>query len=413
MKNTPLSIIFVIVFIDLLGFSIILPLLPYYAETFGATPTQVGLLVASYAAAQMMGAPFLGRLSDRFGRRPVLLISLLGTFIGFMMLGFANSLWMLFASRILDGFTGGNISVAQAYITDITDERNRAKGLGILGAAFGMGFIIGPALGGLLSVYGYTLPALVAAGFSLLSILGVIFLLPESLSVEARAELARKGKHEFALQNLWKALTRPRVGPLLHVRFFYGLAFATFQTIFPLYAQYKLGLEARGTGFILAYVGILVVFVQGFLVGWLASRFNEYRLIFWSLFMMTLTLFAWAITPNLIFLLIILAPLAVAGGTLNTLLNSALSKAVYPEEIGGTLGLSASLESLTRVISPSVGGLLLGYLGVWAPGLFSGLIMVWTVSYAWRRLIAKPDPPLPTQPGPGLVDQSTVASGGD
>ncbi|MHA1938296.1 MAG: MFS transporter [Candidatus Thorarchaeota archaeon] len=395
MNNKKLLTLFLIVFIDLLGFGVILPLLPFYAESFGASPTLIGLLVASYAAAQLIGAPVLGRISDRVGRKPVLLISLAGTFIGFLMLGFANSLVMLFASRIIDGFTGGNISVAQAYITDITDDSNRAKGLGLLGAAFGLGFIIGPALGGTLSVYGYALPAFVAAGLSLVSILGVLLFLPESLTAEARNAFADRDRPKFSLQNLWQAINRPRVGPILNVRFFYGLAFATFQTIFPLYAQVKLGLDARGTGFVLAYVGILVVFFQGFLVGWLAARFDEYRLIFLATLIMTVTLFAWAVAPNTLAILIILAPMAFAAGTLNTLLNSTLSKAVYPEEVGGTLGISASLESLTRVISPSAGGFLLGSIGAWAPGLVSGLFMVWTAGYTWRRLIDKPDPPLP------------------
>src|SRR5512135_3678920 len=151
MRRSRLTSVFIIVFIDLLGFSLILPLLPYYAETFGANPTLVGLLVGSYAAAQLVGAPILGRLSDRYGRRPILLLSVLGTFIGFLLLGFARSLWVLFASRILDGLTGGNLSIAQAYISDVTDAKSRARGLGMVGAAFGLGFIIGPAVGGILS----------------------------------------------------------------------------------------------------------------------------------------------------------------------------------------------------------------------------------------------------------------------
>ncbi len=395
MKNRKLITLFLIVFVDLLGFSIILPLLPFYAETFGATPTQIGFLVASYAAAQLVGAPVLGRLSDRFGRKPVLLVSISGTFVGFLILGFANSLWMLFLSRILDGFTGGNISVAQAYITDVTDDSNRAKGLGLLGAAFGLGFIIGPAIGGILSVYGYALPAFVAAGLSMVSILGVLFLLPESLTPQARAELQKQSRQSFSIKNLWQAINRPRVGPILHVRFFYGLAFAVFQTIFPLYALYRFNLDARSTGFVLTYVGVLVVFVQGFLVGWMAARFDEYRLIFLGTVVMGVSLFAWAIVPSVIALLIVLAPLALAAGTLNTLLNSTLSKAVYAEEVGGTLGLSASLESLTRVISPTAAGYLLGSIGPWAPGIAGGVIMTWTISYAWRRLVRRPDPPLP------------------
>lgn len=186
------------------------------------------------------------------------------------------------------------------------------------------------------------------------------------------------------------------------------MAFATFQTIFPLYAQYKLGLDARGTGFVLTYVGILVIFVQGFLVGWLAARFNEYRLVFLGTLIMTVSLFAWAVASSILFVLVILAPLAVAAGILNTLLNSTLSKAVYPEEVGGTLGISASLESLTRVISPAAGGFLLGSLGPWAPGLAGGLIMVWTVSYAWRRLVRRPDPPLPPRRNNEVVETSVA-----
>ena len=142
------------VFIDLLGFGLILPLLPYYAETFAASEFTTGLLVASYAAMQLIGAPILGRLSDRFGRRPILLLSVFGTFLGFLLLGFANALWMLFVSRIIDGFTGGNLSVAQAYISDVTDEKNRSKGLGLVGAAFGIGFIIWQVTGGFLSTWG-------------------------------------------------------------------------------------------------------------------------------------------------------------------------------------------------------------------------------------------------------------------
>jgi DHA1 family tetracycline resistance protein-like MFS transporter len=264
LEKRKLVTVFIIVLIDLLGFSLILPLLPYYAETFGANPTLVGLLVGSYAAAQLIGAPVLGRLSDRYGRRPILLLSILGTFLGFLLLGFARSLWMLFASRILDGLTGGNISVAQAYITDVTDEKNRAKGLGLIGAAFGLGFIVGPAVGGVLSAWGYAVPALAAAGLSGLNLITVFIWLPESLSEARRAEISQRPRPAFSLGALWRALNRPRVGPLLHVRLFFGLASATFQSIFALYAQYRLGLTAQSTGYVLAYVGVLIVLDQSF-----------------------------------------------------------------------------------------------------------------------------------------------------
>ena len=428
MKKSQLLPVFLVVFVDLLGFGLILPLLPYYADAYGATPIVVGLLTASYAAAQLIGAPLLGRLSDRYGRRPILLVSIFGTFVGFVMLGVAEWLgnglasWLglaasanafilsiLFASRILDGLTGGNISVAQAYITDVTTDENRAQGLGMIGAAFGLGFIIGPATGGLLSTYGYAVPAFAAAGLALLNLVAVYFYLPESLTPEKRMEMAtyKSEQPSFSLRSLWQALNRPRVGPLLNIRFFFGLAFSIFQTIFALYALYRLDLDARATGFILTYVGFLSVIVQGFAVGKLSNKFKENHLILVSTLLMAGSLFAWAFTPNVIVLLIIMAPLAFAGGILGTILNSALTKVVYPEEVGGTLGLSASLESLTRVIAPSLGGFLLGQVGTWAPGVLASLIMVWISVYVWRRLFVNPDPPLPqrskTVPGEVII----------
>jgi DHA1 family tetracycline resistance protein-like MFS transporter len=407
MRTARLSTIFAIVFVDLLGFSLILPLVPFYAKVYNASDSLIGLLVASYAAAQLIGAPILGRLSDRYGRRPVLLISILGTIVGFIILGFANSLWMLFASRILDGATGGNISVAQAYITDITDRKNRAKGLGLIGAAFGLGFIIGPAVGGLLSTLGETinigifgtaivwqfaLPAFAAAAVALVNLIAVFFFLPESLTLEKREELAHKPQTEFTFQNLRAAFQRPQVGPLLSTRFVFSLAFSTFQTVFPLWALNRLQLQADETAYILAYVGILVALVQGVAIGRLTQRFDENRLMFSAVILMTLSLGAWAFTPNVIVLLIVLAPLALAGGVLNTVLNSVLTKVVKPEEVGGTLGIAAALESLSRVISPTAGGVLLETLGPWAPGMAGAVLTAWLSNYVYRRIIRSPKP---------------------
>jgi DHA1 family tetracycline resistance protein-like MFS transporter len=423
MEKRRLITVFVIVFIDLLGFGLILPLLPYYAERYGATPFVVGLLAASYAAAQLIGAPVLGRLSDRHGRRPVLLISIAGTAAGFLLLGFAEPLgiWLagllpsglggqglaattnaiilgiLFVSRILDGITGGNISVAQAYITDITDEENRARGLGLIGAAFGLGFIIGPAVGGALSAGGrYAVPAFFAAVLAFLNWIAVYLWLPESLTDEIKAQLAKQPTRAIlSVTELWHAMKRPRFGPLLHVRLWYGLAFATFTGVFALYAQYRLDLDSTQTGYILAYVGLLSVLVQGVAIGRLTKRFPENRLIFGAVIILAFSLLAWAFAPNVPILLIVLAPVAFAAGVLNTVINSAITKSVYPEEVGGALGIAASIESLTRVIGPAAGGFFLGELGAWAPGVIGALIMAWLISYVWRRLIVSPDPPLP------------------
>lgn len=404
MKNSRLITIFFIVFVDLLGFSLILPLLPYYAESFGATPVIVGLLVASYAAAQLIGAPLLGRLSDRLGRRLVLLISVAGTFLGFILLGlavpigrllagFASNqsaniyiILVLFISRILDGLTGGNLTVAQAYIADITDETNRAKSMGMIGAAFGLGFILGPAAGGVLSQWGYSIPAFAAALISLLNLLGILFFLHESLTPERRENLATHERPPFTLNALMLVLKRPIVGPLLHVRLLYGLAFATFQSIFSLYAQ-SIGLSSRITGFILAYVGILSVITQAVLIGPLTRRFRETWLIISSLWIMGIALVAWAFTTHLWLLLVVILPLSLSGGVLNTVMLSSISKSVNQDEIGGILGLTTSLDALTRVIAPSVGGYLLGSVGIWAPGVFTALLMAWAVSFTYRRIV--------------------------
>jgi DHA1 family tetracycline resistance protein-like MFS transporter len=296
---------------------------------------------------------------------------------------------VLFFSRILDGLTGGNITVAQAYIADVTDEQNRARGLGLIGAAFGLGFIIGPAVGGALSQWGYSLPAFVAASVSFLNLLSIFFFLPESLTTERREAAAMRQRPPFTLTALAQALNRPKVGPLLHVRFFYGLAFATFQSIFALYAQ-AIGLSSQTTGYVLAYVGLLSVVVQGGLIGVMTHRFRENWLIITGLWLMAGALLAWAFTANLWMLLVVMLPLALSGGVLNTVIQSAISKSVSREEVGGMLGIAASLEAVTRVIAPSVGGYLLQNLGIWAPGVFSAVLMGWAVSFAYRRIILPP-----------------------
>lgn len=405
MKTGRLINIFIVVFVDLLGFGLILPLLPYYAETFGATPFVIGMIVASYAAASLIGAPLMGRLSDRYGRRLILLLSVAGTFAGYLLLGFAQPIGtffagifsthavnafiigVLFVSRILDGFTGGNITVAQAYITDITDETNRSRGLGMIGSAFGLGFIIGPAAGGLLSHWGYNVPALAAAGLALLNLISIFFFLPESLTRERQAASMLHERPPFTLNALLEAINRPKVGPLLLVRFVIMLAFAMFQSVFAIFAQRKLNLTSQSTGFVLTYVGLYSVFVQSVGIGFLTKRFKENIIIIGSLWLMFIGLVGWALTPNLPIMLLVILPLTGGGWIVNTIITSAITKAVNPEEIGGMLGISTSLESITRVISPTIGGYLIGSIGAWAPGVASATIMLWAIWLTYRRII--------------------------
>src|SRR5437763_1346785 len=211
MNRSPLIVIFTTVFIDLVGFGIVIPVLPFYAEStsFNATPRTIGLLFASYSIMQQIFSPILGRLSDKYGRRPMLLLSIIGTGIGFLVLGFATTIFMLFAGRILDGITGGNISTAQAYIADITTKENRAKGMGMIGAAFGLGFIFGPAIGGILSRWGIHVPFFFAASLCFANALLLYFRLPETITPDHPAKHRAGGAR--GLRQLIHSLKQPRL----------------------------------------------------------------------------------------------------------------------------------------------------------------------------------------------------------
>ncbi len=388
----PLALILTFVFIDVLGFSLILPLLPYYAEDFNASSIVVGLLLGANALTQMIGSPILGRLSDRYGRKPLLITSIAGTVVGFLMLGWANSLAMLFASRILDGFLGGNVSLAQAYITDKTSRDERAKGLGLIGAAFGLGFIFGPALGGSLSAGGnYARPAFAAAGLATLNLLGALLWLPESLPPEQREQEAAQSSRRFSIQALIEALQRPCVGPLLNVVLFYGLAFTIFQTMFSLFTQKQLGLSAQTTSYVFTYVGVLIVLVQGGGIRVLSEHFSDKQLTFAGSVLLAIGLTLWALTPSLGFLLIALIPVALASGMLRVSINSALTKSVEKSEVGGILGLSASMSSFTRVVAPLIGSFLLAEISPVAPGITGSVLMIGVAVYTWHRILFVPN----------------------
>ncbi len=388
----PLILILVFVFVDVLGFSLILPLLPYYAADFNASSIMVGLLLSANALTQMIGAPILGRLSDRYGRKPLLIASISGTVLSFLVLGFANSLAVLFLSRILDGLLGGNVSLAQAYITDSTTRENRSTGLGLIGAAFGVGFIFGPALGGFLSAGGnYALPAFAAAGLAALNLVGALIWLPESLPPEKRNISKDKAKPEVSLKALINALRRPCVGPLLNVVLVYGLAWTMFETMFSLFTQQKLGFSAQSTSYVLTYVGVVVVLVQGGGIRWLSARFTDKQLIFSGSLLLIVGLLGWAFSSNLVMLLIALLPLALASGMLRVSSNSALTKSVDQSEVGGILGLSASMNSLTRVISPLIGSFLLAQISPAAPGVVGAILMVGVAILTWTRILNVPD----------------------
>ena len=374
-QKSPLLPLFSVVFVDMLGFGLILPLLPYIASNWGATPAMIGFISAAYPLGQFIGAPLVGRFSDRFGRKPLLLFSIAGTFLSLLMLGFARSIAVIMISRFLDGLTGGNITVAQAYIADVTDEKSRAKGMGMIGAAFGLGFILGPASGGFLSQWGYAVPAFVSAGLSFLNLLMISILLPESLPKERRVQHLSEVKRSHPLKGLTTAFAKPIAGPILSSIIVFSLSMSMFESVFSLFAKQRLALSAQSTGFILAYVGVLVAAIQGGGMGALTKRFRENVLVRFALITLTLSYIGWALSPNVVVLMIILVPLSLSSGILSTLLRSSLSKSVPATETGEIMGISAALESITRIVAPALGGWLIGSLSSTAPGLLSALLL--------------------------------------
>jgi len=355
MKRSPLVVIFTTVFIDLVGFGIVIPVLPFYAEgsRFGATPRTVGLLFASYSVMQLIFAPILGRLSDKHGRRPVLLVSIIGTGIGFLILGFATTLWMLFVGRILDGITGGNISTAQAYIADITTKEDRAKGMGLIGAAFGLGFVFGPAIGGILSHWGIAVPFLFAAALCFANALLLYFTLPETVTPDHPARNSAAGGRGLA--QLIKSLQDPQLGYVLMIYFLFIVAFSIMTTSFSLFTMFRFGYDAQHTGYLFAYVGILAVIVQGGLIGRLVKRFGELWLVIVGAFLFAGSLFAVPfVGPEAGGLLALLI-----GGGLFSIGNSLSAPSLTSLASKSVLGVTQSVASLARAVGPALAALLI------------------------------------------------------
>jgi DHA1 family tetracycline resistance protein-like MFS transporter len=343
--SRPLLVIFLTIFVNLVGFGIIIPLLPFYAETFGASPLVIGLLFASFSISQLFAAPVLGELSDRLGRRPILLFSLLGTVVSFAMLAVAHSLTMLFAARIVDGLSGGNITTARAYIADVSTEENRAKSFGLLGAAFGLGFIVGPALGALFSRISYTAPIWAAAVITIVAMTMAWVWLPETVH-HARAG---SGSPWASLRELGG---RESLRTLFTVDFVYWTAFAVYQTTFALFGARRFNFDAAHTGYLLSAFGFLGVIVQGMLVGRVVARLGAKQTLAIGLLCAAIGWGGSALTHSLRVFVAMLVPGALGIGLCNATLSTLISNAAGAHEQGRVQGAAGALESLGRTIGP-------------------------------------------------------------
>ncbi len=361
-----LGIVFLIVFIDLVGFGIVIPILPLYADLYHPSPLVFGLFMASFSIMQFIFAPILGRLSDRFGRRPVLAVSMCGSVVGYLMFGFAGSFWVLFLSRVIDGISGGNISTAQAVMADITAPDERAKAMGFIGAAFGLGFILGPAIGGTLVQFAMWLPGVAAAAMSALAFVLVVVRLPETRKKGDRPSTRRR---PFDLTLLRRTLSSRQLTLCMAQILIIIFAFANFETTFAQFARARHSLTIAQISYLFVFAGVVGAIVQGGLVGRLVQRFGEARLIVVGSILAAAAMASIPYAGRVAPMMVGLAVLAVGHGILAPSLSSLTSQLADPAEVGGVMGQYQSLSSFGRIIGPFWGEWAFGTYGIGSPFL--------------------------------------------
>ena len=348
-RQASLGILFLVVFVDLLGFGMVIPVMPIYAEHLGASEAATGWLSTGYSLMQFVFAPIWGRLSDRVGRRPVLLVSIAMTALAFVLYGVAASFAVLLVSRLFAGAATANIAIAQAYVADVTTPEGRARGMGMIGAAFGLGFVFGPAVGGLLAGYSLAAPGLAAAALSLVNLVAAFFLLPEP--AQHVAATRSRGRFEALLGELRK----PGIRRILFIYLVVTLAFSAMEATYAFLAQRRFGLGERHVGWVFAYIGVIVVLVQGGLIGPLTRRFGEKRLLVAGSLLQGVALAALPFANGVSGLLLASAPLALGSGLSSPSIMSMLSRLSRAEDQGGTLGIGQSASALGRIIGPLAG----------------------------------------------------------
>ena len=371
---SPIFVIVLTVFIDVTGFGIIIPLLPFYANEFQAGPTALGVLIASFAIMQFFFSPLLGKASDKQGRKPILLISLFISFISFTIFSFANSYLMLLFSRIIGGIATER-AVAQAYIADVTDHKNRTKEMGKIGAALGAGFIIGPALGGILSTYGFSIPGYAAMSLTLINILFVISFLPEPQRIKEKT-IESISKSSGYFRGLRDSLRKPLLGPTLLILFIVTLAFSTIPVIVPLLSIDFFNFNSLELSYVFIYIGLIQIVMQGFLINRLSKRFGEEKLIALGPILMATGILLMPIFQNVAIFFLANAVLAAGFGLINTSIPAFLSKRISLNEQGSILGIAGSVASIANIPGPLIIGLIYSIAGSFVPFFISAVMLI-------------------------------------
>ena len=381
----PLGIIFLTIFVNLVGFGIIVPLLPFYAGTFGASPLTIGLLFAMFSLCQLVAAPALGDLSDRYGRRPVLMFSLAGTVVSFVMLALAHSIALLFAARIVDGLSGGNISTARAYVADITQPKDRARAYGLIGAAFGLGFILGPAISGVLARVSYTAPIWAAATITLVATAMAWLWLPETVH---RAHAGTGNPFRY----LPGLLRRPVVRRVLAIDFMYWFAFSVFQTTFALFVARRFGFDAPRTGYFLAAFGLLGAVIQGGLIRPIVRRLGDQPTFRIGLVCAAVGLVSAAAAHSVAGLAISLVPLAFGIGFGHPTMSSLVSLVGRGDEQGRVQGAASAVESIGRTLGPIWGNASLQHVNESIPYISAAGFLIFTLLLSVGFCVGEPEP---------------------
>ena len=382
-NKAALTTVFLAVLIDLMGFGIVLPLLPFYASTFKASPVAIGLLYSIYSLAQLIFSPIWGGFSDRIGRRPIMLMSTLGASLAYLRFGLAHSFILLFFSRLIAGRMGGNISTAQAYVADVTSPEERAQGMGLVGAAFGIGFVMGPAIASFvihpafLKLFRiplqnkYAVPGFVADSLSFLSFLLVLFKLPETAQSRG-GDPERILKSSIFTKSFWQSIVSQKSSGMKYLFpmlmgsvFLYSFAQSSLYSSFPLFCEARLKLSAEKVGALYAYLGLIAVIVQGGLIKNLVKRFGEQRLFLMGSVLMVTGFALVPLAHSMKFLILFLALLSLGGSLMGPTLNSLISKEADPSKIGRAMGTSQGMAALGRVAGPTWGGFLYGF----SPGI--------------------------------------------
>jgi predicted MFS family arabinose efflux permease len=372
--------LFLVVFVNVLGFGLIVPLLPFYVERLGGGPQTVTLIIALYSLLQFLTAPLIGRLSDRYGRRPLMAWTMLGTVFGHVLLGIADSLWLVIVSRAILGVMAGNLGVAYAYASDITTHDQRAKAIGILSAGFGMGFMFGPGIGGLLAgdeveTANFLLPAFSAAGLSIVGLICILFVLPESLKPEDRADHPHAPKVSM-LEQIKMTFKLESVAILSIVSLLLYAAWSMLLAIFALWANRVLDHGPKEIGFVFMYMGLIGTITQLTLIGPLAKRVGEMQVILFTVLTMVIGLLLIASATNLIMTLLAMTVLAASHSVFTPMTTSVVSKHASSKDRGTVLGIFQGFGSLGRVVGPAVSGFAFSHLGYSSPYFIGAAVML-------------------------------------